>query len=174
MEPEFGVGILNIVLGGIVLLSGRNIFWLVIGLIGFLLGVEYGRVLLAQQPALLIAIGAIALGILGAVLGIIFERAAFGLAGFFAATFVATVLPVELGYVPLPFLAVLVAGVLGAVIAVLIMDWGIIVLTALMGSAVIVSAVSLAPLVEAMGFTVLALTGIFVQSYVRSRRRAPS
>lgn len=174
MGSQASIEILTIGLGCIVLVAGRNVFWLVIGLIGFLFGVQLGQSWLADQPIWLIALAAAVLGVLGAVLAIVFERVAFALAGFYLAAYLAAVLSAGLGHASVAVLAPLIAGVIGAIIAALLTDWVIIVLSALAGSAAVVSVMGFAPSVEALVFSILALAGIIVQYAVLSRHRRQS
>ncbi len=72
------------ILGIILLLFGRTLFWLFVAGTGFLLGVEVASVLLPDQPEWLRFLAAIIAGVLGGVVGIVAQRLAFALGGFFA------------------------------------------------------------------------------------------
>ena len=64
-----------------------------------------------------------------------------------------------------------IAGLIGALLAALLGDWTLIVLSALAGAAAIVSVFVLQPQVEAAGFLALALAGVLVQRNMLARRR---
>jgi Domain of unknown function (DUF4203) len=170
MTPE---SILRILLGCVVLLAGRNIFWLFIALVGFLAGIALAGIWLADQPLWLTIAVAIAAGLIGAVLSMLFERVAFALAGFYATAYLATVLAATLTFDTVPVGLVFAAGLLGALLAALLMDWAIIVLSSLAGAAAIVSAVAADPAVEVVIFVVLATIGALVQRAVLARRGLP-
>ena len=162
--------IVRIGLGFVVLLAGRNIFWLFIALVGFLAGAEVAGIWLAGHSPALILLAAIAAGLLGALLSMLFERVAFALAGFYAAAYIAILLAARLGLGPVPWLIVVGVGFLGALVAALVMDWSIIVLSSIAGAAAIVSGVAAVPAVELLLFLVLATLGVLVQRAVLGRR----
>ena len=88
---------LIIVLGLIVLLLGRNIFWLTVAIVGFLVGMEFAGMLLVDQPTwVLLAVG-LGAGLVGAVLAVLVQRVAFGLAGFFAGAYLTVIVTQSLG-----------------------------------------------------------------------------
>ncbi len=129
----------RVLLGFTVLLAGRNIFWLFIAAIGFLFGTELAQSLLTDRPMWMTLVAGIGMGLVGAVLAIVYERVAFGLAGFYAAVFLVIAYADKLGFADMPAVTPYVAGIIGALLAVLLTDWTIIVLSALTGAAVIVS-----------------------------------
>lgn len=161
---------LRILLGCIVLLAGRNIFWLFIGLAGFLVGTELAEIWLVGQPKWLIISTAVAVGLIGALLSILYQRVAFALGGFYAASYLALVFSVRLGFDATPISVVLIAGLFGAILAALLMDWAIIFLSSLAGAAAIVSVVAADPATEAVLFSVLVIIGVVEQWTVLSRR----
>jgi len=81
----------DLLAGAVLLLLGRKLFWLFVAVAGFYLSFEAARALLADQPAWLIWLVAIAAGLLGAVLAMLFQRVGFALAGFYAAAYIALV-----------------------------------------------------------------------------------
>lgn len=170
MDPMIFENILRLSLGCILLLAGRNIFWLFIALAGFLIGIELAEIWLAGRPMWLIITVAIAVGLIGAVLSMLFERAAFALGGFYAAAYIAIVLAAKFGFDATPVNVVLAVGVLGALLATLLMDWAIIALSSLAGATAIVSTVAAEPIGETAFFFVLVTIGVLVQWAVLARR----
>jgi len=170
MEPGLTEAVIRILLGSVILLAGRNIFWAFVAIIGFLLGVEFARVWLADQGFLVALAAGLVLGVAGAVLAIVFERLAFALAGFFAGVFLVIFCAANLNFNTMPAAAPYIAGVIGAVLAVLLTDWAIIVLSALAGAALVVSSLALPPVAAAVIFPVLAAIGILVQRSLLARK----
>ncbi len=162
----------RVLLGFTVLLAGRNIFWLFIAVIGFLLGTELAHAWLAAQPVWFVLVAGIVAGLAGAVLAIVYERVAFALAGFYAAAFLVMTYADKPGFASMPAATPYIAGVFGALLAALLTDWTIIVLSALAGAAAIVSVLALQPAVEAVSFLALALAGVLVQWNMLARRRS--
>jgi hypothetical protein len=89
---------------------------------------------------------------------------AFALLGFFGGGFVALVLTQSTMSDNAQLIWFVLAGVVGAVIAALVMDWAIIVLTSLAGAAAIVTSFAMAPVLQTVLFVVLASVGIAIQS----------
>jgi hypothetical protein len=172
MEPGTMETAVRVLLGFAVLLAGRNIFWAFIAVIGFVLGIELAPIWLADHPAWLVLAAGLVLGLVGAVLAIVFERVAFALAGFYAGAFLVIVGAVHLGFTHLPAVAPFIAGLIGAVLAAILTDWAIIVLSVLAGAALVISSVSLPSITEAVVFPVLVVIGILVQRNLLARRTA--
>jgi hypothetical protein len=161
---------LQLLLGCVMLLAGRNIFWLFIALAGFLVGFELAGIWLADKSLLLQVAAALGAGLLGALLAVVFERVAFALAGFFAAAYLALIVIDRIGVTAGESVIIIASGLVGALIAALVMDWAIIALSALVGAAAIVATFAMPPAIEIALFIVLVAIGVIVQRsvYVRS------
>ena len=160
---------LIIALGLIVLILGRKIFWLTVAIVGFLVGMEFAGMLLVDQPTwVLLAVG-LGAGLVGALLAVLVQRVAFGLAGFFAGAYLTMIAAQSLGAGGTTIILPIVGGVIAAVIAVLLMDWAIIVLSCLVGAGAVVSQFPLSPHVGAIVFAVLVIIGIVVQARLMER-----
>jgi hypothetical protein len=157
--------LIDIAAGTALLLLGRKLFWLFIAIVGFYVGFEVARIVFADQPQWLVWLIAIGAGLIGAVLAMFFERVAFALAGFYAGGYVALVIVERLApgsmSVAWPFF---IGGVVGALCAAFIMDWAIIVLSSLVGAALIVSALGLGDLVSVVIYAGLLAAGVVVQA----------
>jgi len=165
--------IVDIAAGLLVLLAGRKLFWLFIAVVGFLAGMELARELLSTQAEWVVWLIGAGTGIVGAVVAVFFQRIAFALAGAYAGAYLAVGLAQSLGWVP--GLAVLLGGgVIGALVAALVMDWAIIVLSSLIGAGLIVATLSLAPLHGVIAASVLAAVGMVFQSRTTRARRERS
>ncbi len=157
--------IYNIVVGVLLLLFGRKLFWLFIGIAGFLFGMEITRMYFSAQPQSIQLAIAIGMGCLGALLAILAQRLAFTVAGFFAGVFLAVRVS---QFLALPengaMLWVIIGiGLIGAVIATLIMDEAITVLACLVGAGAIVGELPLSPLLDFVVFVILAVAGFLIQ-----------
>jgi len=160
---------LKIALGFIVLILGRKIFWLTVAIVGFLVGMELIDMLLADQPMWVLLVGGLAAGLLGALLAVFAQRVAFGLAGFFAGAYLTVIATQSLGAGDTSVILPVVGGVIGALVAVVLMDWAIIVLSCLVGAGVIVAQLQLSPQVSAIFFAVLVIIGIVIQAKLMER-----
>ncbi|MCJ7545470.1 MAG: DUF4203 domain-containing protein [Deltaproteobacteria bacterium] len=155
---------LVIVLGLILLIFGRKLFWLFVSIVGFLVGMEFIDLLLVDQSIWVKLLGGLGAGLLGALLAIFVQRVAFVLAGFFAGAYFALLLAHPLGIAGASLILAVAGGVVGAIVAALLMDWAIIALSCLAGAAAIVSRLGLRDVNMAIVFLVLVIIGILVQA----------
>ena len=157
----------NIIAGVILLLFGRKLFWLFLGIAGFLFGMEITPLFFGDQPQWLQLSFAIGLGCLGALLTILAQRFAFALGGFFAGMYLAigaghfftlaadTMRSLAIG-----------AGITGAIIATLIMDTAITILVCLVGAGAIIGELHFGPLLNILIFLLLAWAGFVFQEKI--------
>lgn len=165
--------IYNIIMGVILLLFGRKLFWLFIGIAGFLFGMEITGMYFGGQPQWVQLAIAIGVGCLGALLAMLAQRLAFTVGGFFAGVFLALKVG-QLFAVPGPgamLLLIIGAGVIGAVVATLVMDMAITILACLVGAAAIVGELHLGHSVNFVVFVILAGAGFLFQEKLLPRAK---
>jgi hypothetical protein len=163
--------IILILLGVVLLALGRRLFWLFVGVVGFVAGLHLATQLLGEQPSWVILLVAVLAGLVGSVLAVFLQRLMIAVAGFLAAGYVLVSL---LGYFGfelgnLAWLAFLIGGICGAILASLVFDLAVVILSALSGATLIVQ--GLAALVEGFepslnGLLILVLffVGIAIQT----------
>ena len=83
--------LLEIVLGGVLLVLGRKLFWLFVAGVGFAVGMFITPLLLPDASQGVTLAVAVALAVLGAVLAITVQKIAIGLVGFIAGGMIANV-----------------------------------------------------------------------------------
>ncbi len=175
MIPQISVPIIGVVVGMVVLIFGRKIFWLCVAAVGFAAGVEMAPHLLHQPTPLLQLSIALVLGFAGALLALLLQKVAVGLVGFAAggrlAVGLATTFFVQgLNYYWLTFL---IGGIVGAILLIALFDWALIVISSLIGAHLIVRAFTLPTAGETLVFIGLTVVGIVVQTaFFRPRRAA--
>lgn len=154
---------LSIILGAIVLLFGRKLFWAFVAIAGFLIGVEVAGSLMADQSVGLQILVGIGLGVAGAIVAVVAERVGFALAGLFAVGY----LSVIAGGVLMPDLNPLVwfiaGGLCGAILAAVLMDRAIIVLSSFVGATAIVAPMKFSPNLALVATIGLIIVGIAFQ-----------
>ncbi len=158
--------IVNIVLGAILLFFGRTLYWVFVGIVGFLVGMALADQYLAAQSEAVQFIAALAAGIIGAMVAIFAQRIAFALGGFFAGWYIALSVAAHFGAQGDNTIWCIIGGVIGAIVAAMVMDWAIIVLSSLAGAAAIVSGLTgmnIDANMRSILFLVLAIVGIVVQ-----------
>jgi len=156
--------IFNILLGIILLLFGRKLFWVFVAVAGFIVGIEFAAMFLADKPQWVLLLVGFATGSLGAIVAIFAQRFAFALAGFYAGTFLTLLLvqPFISSEVILIFL--LVGGLIGAGLSFWILDPALIILSCLIGAGAIVKALGTGQISSAVIFVLLVAAGIFIQT----------
>lgn len=130
--------LLPIIVGIVVLLFGRTLFWLFVGVAGFLFGLNIAPHLFHLESSAMTFLVALLVGIVSTVLAIVLQRLAVAWGGFFAGGYVGTILADQLQAGDASIVWFVVAGVIGAVFAALLMDWAIIILSSLVGASAIV------------------------------------
>ena len=165
--------IASILLGAIVLLFGRRLFWLFVAAVGFWIGFELTPHLMQNPPPWLALVVAIGLGLLGALLAFVLQKVAIAVAGFLVgghvalsllATFVNT-------YARYSGLAFIIGGILGAILLLVLFDWALIVFSAIAGAELIVSHLHIPATGASILLIALTIFGIIVQTAMRTRGR---
>jgi hypothetical protein len=170
---ELPIGIIYVIIGIIILTSGRKLFWLFVGCIGFAVGFHYTPYLYDDQSHLLLMIIAIFMGIIGAVLAVFSQKIAIGLAGFAAGGYIAvnlfSLFGLRIGHIL--WLPYLIGGIIGALFLFLIFDWSLIIVSCFAGASIIIQAVSLDRIVKLGVYFVLIILGIIIQTvlFLRSK-----
>ena len=158
--------ILFIIVGIAVLVMGRQIFWVFIAGLGFVLGLLFSSQLYDAQfgwQTLLISAG---IAIIGAILAYTVQRLAAGVAGFATGWYLSLVvfsyLNVNLGQIEsvVPY----IIGIISGILLFLYFDWGVIIASSLAGAAIIISATSLSRNVELALLGMLAVIGFIIQT----------
>jgi hypothetical protein len=159
--------ILALLAGLVLLVAGRRLFWLFVGLVGFITVYRW------FEPRWLLALLA---GVVGIVLAIFLQRVAIAVAGFFAGGWFAVQffgLHMAHPHGRDLFLFVIV-GVIAAVLALRVFDLALVILSSLAGADLIVGALHPRPGPAKLLLVILALVGIAVQMGITARRRAPA
>lgn len=156
--------LLDIAIGLTLLFFGRSLFWLFVGLAGYLFGVELARIAVADQPQWIVLLIAVTVGLAGALLAMLAERVAFALGGFYAGAYLGVLVAQFLGSGAHDVLFFVAGGVLGAIFAALIMDWAIILLSTLVGAGAIVMALGLSPVSSGFVYAGLVIAGVWLQA----------
>ncbi|MCU0897582.1 MAG: DUF4203 domain-containing protein [Burkholderiales bacterium] len=156
--------IVDLIAGALLLVVGRKLFWLFVAIAGFYFGIEIAKTLAAEQPAWLVWALAIGAGVVGAVLAIFMQRLGFALAGFYAGGYLALVAVQRFAPGSFEVAAFVIGGVIAAILAAALMDWAIVVVSSLVGAALIVSVLGLQPLWSSLAYVALVVVGVVVQS----------
>jgi MFS family permease len=165
----------QIIAGILALTLGRRLFWLFVGVVGFVVGITLAPQFLPAEPAWLTLVIAIAIGLLGALLAVFVQTVAIALAGFIGGGYIAmSLLSMAVGETGrLAWVAFVVGGILGVILVTALFDYALIILSSLVGAGLIVQAVDLRPLFAALLFVVLFVAGAGIQAGLWQRRERP-
>lgn len=167
--------ILSILVAVLLLFFGERLYWLFVGGVGFVVGLDFATRVLAGQPEWMILLAAVLAGIVGAVLAVFLQRVAIGFAGFMAGGYLAQALLANLAGTPTAqpsTVAFVIGGIIVALLVLAFLDWALIVTSALMGAAMISQWAAQDPLWRTVAFAVLFLVGASAQAQMlRGRPR---
>src|SRR5208337_3438824 len=163
---------LNAMFGGALLVAGRKLFWLFVGVIGFLIGVQVATRFFHGSDLMTIIAG-LGLGVIFAVLAIFVETLAIGIAGFLGGGYIllsfAGFFGLDKGIIA--WIIFIVGGVIGAALIAALLDWALIIISSLAGSSMIINAFHFGRSMAALIFIVLLFIGIAVQASVLSSEK---
>ena len=171
--------VIEIVLGGALLLFGRRLYWLLAATMGFVAGLYLADLFLPNEPQSTGLIIAAALAFGGAILMVLFQKALIAVVGFLAGgiglyllmTSLTTNLITETWMAASVFL---VGGAIGAVLLHRLFDLGLIILSAVIGAYVTVAGLgtllTLTGGAYSISLVLLIIVGIVVQLGLFRRR----
>jgi len=160
----------RILAGGLLLVLGRKLFWLFVAIVGFATGLSVAARFFQDQPEWLQLVIGIAFGLVGALLAYFFQEIAIAVAGFLAGGYIALSLAASVAGRSAPtgdtftWILFFVGGVIGAILAFMLFDWALIILSSFTGALLITEALKLAnPLGWLVGLG-LFIVGLVIQS----------
>lgn len=160
------LNLLRVLLGAFLLGFGRSLYWLFVGGAGFLAVNTLASRLLEGSPRILLPAIAVAAGLLGALLAILLQKFAVGLAGFLAGGYFFVILLdlLKLDYGPVVWILFVVGGILGAILVAALFEVSLIFLSSLSGALLIAQSLRLTPVQNALLVSGCLLAGVIVQS----------
>jgi hypothetical protein len=173
-------GWVQILVGAVLLLLGRRLFWVFVGAVGFIVGAQIATRFFAGQTQLVLLLIAIGCGLVGALLAVVLQRLAVFAAGFFAGGYLGLRLAETLQLQPdlMRWVLFFVGAMVVAVLLSVLFDWVLIVLSALTGAVLVAEMLPLDRTLAFAAAAVLFLIGAAVQSRTLRRRepatRAPA
>lgn len=160
---------IRILAGVILVLFGRRLFWLFVGLLGFFAGFTLASRFFAAQEQWITLLIAVVCGLIGILIAIFLQKGAIAIAGFLAGGMFGTALLEITGWNLDPTIAYFVCGIIGAILISVVFDWALIFLSSLTGAMLITRSLSFEPIIETALIVLLVVIGIVVQSRLRPR-----
>ncbi len=156
--------IFSTIVGLAVLVIGRQLFWVAVSGLGFIIGLTYTTQYLQGSPYLIVLIS-LGVGLIGAILAYTLEKAAAGLVGFLAGWYLMIILFDNISWNPGQSLIVfqIIGGLIGVGLIMVIFDWSLIILSSLAGATMIVQSMQFKPSINLTVFLVLLALGLTIQ-----------
>lgn len=129
----------SLIAGALLLVFGRKLFWLFVGVVGFFAGMTLAERFVSDSGGLLVA--GLVLGLIGAALALFVQRAAIFFGGFLAGGLVLGNLVAGLlgGEAQITWLPFVIGGILGAILMSVVFDWALLILSSLLGAVLVAS-----------------------------------
>ena len=152
-----------LILGIALLAFGRKLFWLFVGCLGFVVGLQAAQLHFGLQPAWVAWAAGALLGLVGALLALFFQKVAIVAGGFAAGYTIAAYLTMVAGFKAVLLIEV-IGGAIGAILLYILFDWALIGLSAVAGATLVVQALNWQLRVENVLYVALIAAGIIFQS----------
>ena len=168
------LNVINLVLGGALLVAGRKLFWLFVGAAGFVTGLQLATRFWEGSGVLAIIVGLI-IGVIFALLAIFLQAVVIGIAGFLTGGYVLTVLATMLGLDvtgATTWIVYIIGGIIGLILVSFLFDWALITLSSLAGASLIVQSFLPQRVTGGPIFLILFIVGILIQGSILRRERA--
>jgi hypothetical protein len=167
------MNVFRLLAGALLLLLGRRLFWLFVGLMGFAAGLPLANRLLPDMPEWMTLAVAVGVGLLGALLAVFLQRLAIGIAGFLAGALAGSTLAASAAAnsPTAMWVGIILGGILGAILLATVFDLGLMALSSFVGASLIVDTLHLAPETAVVAMIVLFPLGLAFQSF--GGRKAP-
>ena len=167
--------IIVLLIGIVLLLSGRKLYWFFTGAAGFILGLVIVGQFFKDQPLWLQLVISLAGGMLGIALAFLLQKFILSVAGFLAGGYGLVALLSTWDWFstsPLRWLAFIIGGVIGIILILKLFEWGLIMLSSFGGAGMILQAIHLKGFFGVIAFVVLMLIGVGIQygTYRRSTK----
>lgn len=158
--------IINVVLGIILLTTGKKLYWLFVAIIGFVAGLSLTTQYVTLNPPWLVYAVAAGIGLLGAILATFLQRLAIALVGFVVGGYGAVYVSGLFGMTtqPASMMAFILGGIVGLLLVASIFDWALYILSAWAGTTLVTQSIGLQSTVGLVTFFVLFVLGIIIQA----------
>jgi hypothetical protein len=166
--------IFPILVAVLLLFFGQKLYWLFVGGIGFIVATELAARWFTGEAQWMILLVAILAGVVGAILAILLQRVAIGIASFLAGGhFTLLVMADVAGSLSseLATIAFIVGGLIAGILAIMFLDWVLIVLSALLGAGMIAQWAVVETGARTLVFLVLFVIGVAAQARMLAGRR---
>jgi MFS family permease len=158
--------IINLVLGVILLTTGKKLYWLFVAVVGFIVGLALATQYVQLNPPWLVYLVAFAAGVVGAVLATFLQHLAIAIVGFIVGGYGAFYIFGLLGKNPEPYnwMAFIIGGIIGLFLVASIFNWALYILSSWAGATLVTEAIGLQAQLSLILFFVLFVLGMIIQA----------
>ncbi len=166
--------VVRVLVGAALLLLGRQLYWIFVAGVGFVVAVELVPQVIQVESTLIILIIGLAAGIVGALLAVFLQKVAIGIAGFFAGGYAALALleVIELQIPVVSWVLALVGAVIGVILTLTLFEWALIFLSSIVGAWMITQTLGVTGTVTGLMFLILLVVGMAVQALLMREGQA--
>ena len=170
------IQVIRFAVGAALLLLGRQLYWLFVAGIGFVVIVEVVPNVVQLESTVLMLVVALAAGIVGALLATFLQKVAIGIAGFLAGGYAVLALleALNLQAPVAPWALTLAGAVIGVILTLIVFEWALIFLSSLAGAWMITQTLGLTGGVTALVFLILLVIGMAVQALLMTQGESPA
>jgi MFS family permease len=162
--------ILSIVLGILLLTTGKKLYWLFVAVVGFVIGLALA-IQLNLSPLWLNYVVAFGAGVIGAILGTFLQKLAIALVGFVVGgygAFYLTSTLLGLNAEPTNWMAFIIGGIVGLLLVASVFNWALYILSSWAGATLVTRTVTegvkMNPTIGLVIFFVLFVLGMVIQA----------
>ncbi len=170
------MNIINLVLGIVLLTTGKKIYWLFVAVVGFVIGLALANQYVQLNPPWLVYVVALGAGLIGAILATFLQHLAIALVGFIVGGYGALYLSSLLGKNPdaINWMAFIIGGIVGLLLVASVFNWALYLLSAWAGATLVTEAIGLQAQLGLVLFFVLFVLGMIIQAGLfRDRPQKP-
>jgi hypothetical protein len=165
------MNLLYLAAGILLLFFGRKALWMFVAIVGFLLGMKFAPNLLPDQTQSVILTISIIAGLVGALLAVLLQKFAVGLAGMVAGGYIVYYLLqtnlISVGQYQ--WMLILAGALIGALLAGSLFDWAMLFITSACGAVLITQGLNINSSYSILFIFGLTVVGIIAQAGIKAK-----
>lgn len=160
------MSIVNIVLGIVLLTTGKKLYWLFVAVVGFLIGLAISLQYVNLSPPWMVYGIALGAGVIGALLALFLQHLAIALVGFIVGGYGAMYLFQLLAKntETVNWMAFIIGGIVGLLLVASVFNWALYMLSSWAGATLVTEAIDLQAQLGVILFFVLFVLGMVIQA----------
>jgi Domain of unknown function (DUF4203) len=160
------MNIINLVLGIVLLTTGKKLYWLFVAVVGFVIGLALATQYVQLNPPWLVYMIALGIGVIGAILATFLQHLAIALVGFvvggYGAQYIAGLIGINTQ--PSNWMVFIIGGIVGLLLVASVFNWALYLLSSWAGATLVTEAIGLQAGLGVVLFFVLFVLGMIIQA----------